>query len=57
MHLQKVELGMYWIDLAEDTNVAGFCKFGIKLSDSLKCGTFFEYLRTSQILRKDSGIS
>jgi hypothetical protein len=57
MDLQKVELGMYWIDLAEDTKVAGFCEFGNELSDSIKCGKFFEYLRTSEILRKDSGIS
>jgi hypothetical protein len=34
--------------------VAGTFKCGNELSGSIKCGIFLDYLRTSQLLKKDS---
>ena len=35
--------------------MAGFCEYGDEPSGSIKYGEFVEYLRTCQLLRKDSG--
>jgi len=34
--------------------VAGTCKCGNELWDSIKCGKFLDWLRTGQLLKKDS---
>jgi len=33
--------------------VAGTCKHGNEPSGSIKCGEFLDYLRTSELLKKD----
>ena len=35
--------GVYWIDLAQDWNVAGACECGNEPSGSIKCGEFLEF--------------
>jgi hypothetical protein len=34
--------------------VAGTCECGNKLSGSIKCGEFLDYLQTGQVLNKDA---
>jgi len=41
--LQEVECGnMDWIDLAEDSDMLGFCKSGNEPSGSIECGEFLD---------------
>ena len=56
MDLQEVGSGcMDWIDLAQDRGqVAGTCECGNERSGSIKCGEFFDGLKTGYALKKDS---
>ena len=43
MELQEMGCkGMDWIDLPQDGQVAGTCKFGNEPSGSIKCGEFLD---------------
>ena len=55
MDVQEVECEcMDWIDVAlGQGQVAGICKRGDEPSGSIKSGEFVDYLRTSQLLKKD----
>ena len=55
MDLQEVKLrvrsGLMWLRIGRQ---AGTCKCGNEPSGSIKCGECLEYLRTGQLLKKDS---
>jgi hypothetical protein len=45
--LQEVGCGgMDWIELAQDRQIACTCECGNKISGSIKCGEFLNYLPT-----------
>jgi len=46
--------GMDWFDLAQDRDMAGARECGNKPSGSIKCGEFIDWMRTCQLLKKDS---
>ena len=48
---KRDEGDMEWIDLAQDRDT---CKGGNEPSGSTKYGEFLDYMRTGQILKKDS---
>ena len=56
MDLQEVRCGGYGLDRAGSGQgqVAGICECGNELFGSIKHKEFFDYLRTGQLLKKDS---
>ena len=46
MCLKEMRLvGVGWIDLAQDKEVASACKWRNEPSGSIKCGVFLDYLK------------